>query len=97
MYTMLQPGYAEEWLENDDPQLPPTEDQIQINLLLQQQAKAKAQLTKNDITATRCKKAQVPYPPEWLAYDNMLRQLASATEYDPVVEWPVTPDFPAGS
>ena len=34
---------------------------------------AQAALLANDLVATRCIKAGVPYPPEWLAYDQALR------------------------
>ena len=54
---------------------------------------AQAALLANDRVATRCNKAGVPYPPEWLAYDQALRTIIGTA----TGTLPERPAYPEGT
>lgn len=62
------------------------------------QDSALACLKDNDVIAIRCLKAGVPYPSEWLDYDNKLRVIMHADSGDPTQPLPTRPaNHPAGT
>lgn len=62
------------------------------------QQAAKSRLNSNDLVAFRCFKAGVIYPKEWLAYDEKLRDIVSASSGDPTKPLPMQPaTYPPGS
>jgi len=67
----------------------PTEDQRKSFLV----QKAKEELKKSDVVATRCVKAGVTYPDDWLSRDVILRSIANGEDR----EIPNTPDYPEGT
>ena len=60
------------------------------------QYSAQDRLTANDKVATRCVKAGVAYPADWLAFDVALRAIANGTDTTSTT-LPATPAFPAGT
>lgn len=69
-------------------------DELTPQQLLQYAAQAR--LDKNDKVATRCTKAGVPYPSDWLAFDVALRAIANGTDTIST-HLPATPSYPAGT
>ena len=57
---------------------------------------AQDRLNANDKVATRCLKAGVPYPANWLAFDVALRAIANGTDTTSTT-LPATPSYPAGT
>ena len=68
---------------------PPTAQQLL-------QYAAQDRLTANDKVATRCLKAGVAYPANWLAFDVALRAIANGTDTTST-SLPATPSYPAGT
>jgi hypothetical protein len=58
-------------------------------------ARASAALYANDVIATRCYKAAIPYPAEWQAYDVVLRAIVKANGQGQEA-LPVAPARPIG-
>lgn len=71
------------------PITPPTAQQLL-------QYAAQARLDKNDKVATRCVKAGVSYPDDWLAFDVALRAIVNGADTTSTI-LPMTPAFPAGT
>ena len=70
-----------------------TEEQAAVNARDLHLA-AEAQLAASDKVATRCVKASVPYPADWLARDATLRAIAGGKAPGPL---PARPNYPAGT
>ena len=58
---------------------------------------AQAELDFGDKVCTRCTKAGVAYPAEWLARDEALRTIIRASSGDPTQPLPTRPAFPANT
>lgn len=61
------------------------------------QSQAKLELIASDAVATRCVKAGVAYPSNWLSRDVALRAIIAATSGDPTQPLPSRPAYPAGT
>ena len=71
-----------------------TPSSAQVHAALQ--ASAQNLLTANDKVATRCLKAGVAYPANWLAFDVALRAIANGTDTTSTT-LPATPTYPANT
>lgn len=91
------------WLSDD--MLPPTQAEIDAEISRMAvatkwaayQLAAQVELDVGDKVCNRCMKAGKPYPPDWLARDELLRAIVRAASGDPTQPLPARPAYPAGT